>query len=71
MCGNASHYNRLLFVIFIICTFIVILPVNVYNTINSPEFSTYMEIGKHDMRIDLRRTDRITEDFIKLQKELE
>lgn len=61
---------RLLLVIFIICTFIVILPVNMYNTINSSELSTYMGIGKQDMRIDLRRTDSITEDFIKLQEEL-
>jgi putative ABC transport system permease protein len=61
---------RLLLVIFIVCTFIVILPVNIYNTINSPEFSTYMGIGKQDMRIDLRRTDTISEDFIKLQEEL-
>ena len=61
---------RLLFVIFIVCTFIVILPVNIYNTINSPEFSSYMGIGKQDMRIDLRRTDTITEDFKKLQEEL-
>ncbi|MFC7687585.1 FtsX-like permease family protein [Ureibacillus sp. GCM10028918] len=69
--GKRFILYRLLFVIFIVCTFIVILPVNVYNTINSPEFSTYMGIGKQDMRIDLRRTDRITEDFIKLYKELE
>ncbi|WP_066307504.1 ABC transporter permease [Bacillus sp. FJAT-29814] len=62
---------RLLFVIFIVCTFIVILPVNIYNTMNSPEFSTYMGIGKSDIRIDLRRTDTITEDFKKLQEELQ
>ena len=61
---------RLLFFIFIVCTFIVILPINMYNTMNSPEFSTYMGIGKSDMRIDLRRTDHITEDFKKLQEEL-
>lgn len=62
---------RLLFVIFIVCTFIVILPLNIYNTMNSSEFSTYMGIGKYDMRIDLRRTDSITEDFKKLQEELQ
>lgn len=61
---------RLLLVIFIICTFIIILPVNIYHTIHSPQFSTYMGIGKQDVRIDLRRTDTITEDFIKLQEEL-
>ena len=61
---------RLLFFIFAVCTFIVILPINVYNTMNSPGFSTYMGIGKSDMRIDLRRTDSITADFQKLQEEL-
>ncbi|WP_053435945.1 ABC transporter permease [Sporosarcina globispora] len=61
---------RLLFFIFVVCTFIVILPLNMYNTMNSPEFSTYMGIGKSDIRIDLRRTDTITEDFNKLQEEL-
>ena len=49
---------RLLFFIFVVCTFIVILPLNMYNTMNSAEFSTYMGIGKSDMRIDLRRTDQ-------------
>ena len=38
---------------------------------NSPEFSTYMGIGKSDMRIDLRKTDTITEDFKKLQEEVQ
>lgn len=61
---------RLLILIFVACTFIAILPLNMYNTMNSPEFSTYMGIGKSDMRIDLRKTDTITEDFYKLQEEL-
>ncbi len=62
---------RLLFVIFIVCTFIVILPINVFNTMNSPEFTTYMGIGKSDMRIDLRKTETITEDFKHIQQEME
>jgi len=61
---------RLLIIIFAVSTFIVILPINMYNTMNSPELSTYMGIGKCDMRIDLRRTDTITQDFKKLQVEL-
>ncbi|SDC91950.1 putative ABC transport system permease protein [Terribacillus halophilus] len=69
--GKRFKLYRLLLVIFIVCTFIVILPVNMYNTMNSPEFSSYMGIGKQDMRIDLRRTDSITEDFNKLQEELQ
>jgi len=61
---------RLLIFIYIVSTFIIILPLNMYNTMNSPEFSTYMGIGKSDMRIDLRKTDTITEDFKKLQEDL-
>lgn len=66
-----SKLYGLLLIIFVVCTFIVILPLNLYNTMNSPEFSTYMGIGKSDMRIDLRKTDTITEDFNKLQEELQ
>jgi putative ABC transport system permease protein len=61
---------RLLIFIYAVCTFIVILPLNMYNTMNSPEFSTYMGIGRSDLRIDLRKTNRITEDFKNLQEEL-
>ena len=39
---------RLLFFIFIVCTFIAILPLNVFNTMNSPKFSTYVGIGQCD-----------------------
>ena len=62
---------RLLFFIFIVCTFIAILPLNVFNTMNSPKFSTYMGIGQCDVRIDLRKTDTITADFERLLAELE
>lgn len=68
--GKRFKLYRLLIFIFVVCTFIVILPLNMYNTMNSPEFCTYMGIGKSDMRIDLRRTNTITEDFKKLQGEL-
>ncbi|WP_062050977.1 ABC transporter permease [Bacillus sp. JCM 19034] len=66
-----SKLYRLLFFIYIVCTFIIILPLTIFNTMNSPEFSTYMGIGKSDMRIDLRLTDMITEDFQRLQEELQ
>ncbi|AST95404.1 ABC transporter permease [Shouchella clausii] len=61
---------RLLLLIYIVSTFMAILPMHVYNTMNSPEFSTYMGIGKSDMRIDLRMTDTITADFTRLHEEL-
>ena len=69
VCKRFKLY-RLLLTIFVVCTFIAILPLNIYNTMNSPEFSTYMGIGRCDMRIDLRRTTTITEDFRRLQEDL-
>ncbi|MGH4138346.1 FtsX-like permease family protein [Clostridium sp.] len=67
-----KHFKlyRLLIIIFVVCTFIIIVPLNIYNTMNSSEFSTYMGMGKSDMRIDLRKTDTITADFKRLQEEL-
>jgi len=61
---------RLLIIIFVVSTVIVIVPLNMYNTMNSPDFSTYMGIGKCDMRIDFRKTDTISQDFKKLQEGL-
>lgn len=68
--GKRFKLYSLLIFIFALCTFIVILPLNMYNTMNSPEFSTYMGIGKCDMRIDLRKIDMITENFKKINEEL-
>lgn len=69
--GKRFRLYRLLLIIFVVSTFIIILPLNVYNTMNSPEFSTYMGIGKSNMRIDLRKTATITEDFKNLQEDLQ
>jgi putative ABC transport system permease protein len=45
----------LLFLVFLISSFVVILPINFFNTIKSPSFITYMGVGRSDIRIDLTR----------------
>lgn len=50
-------YRPLIF-IFVFCAFIIIVPLNIANTIQSPLFTTYMGIGKSDIRIDLNSTDK-------------
>ncbi|HEX6306041.1 MAG TPA: ABC transporter permease [Anaerolineales bacterium] len=57
---------RLLFVVFFVCTFIIIIPVNFLNTIQSPSFVTYMGIGRSDIRIDLQQSDDIVQRFDEL-----
>jgi putative ABC transport system permease protein len=60
--GRFKMY-RLLFFVFFVCTFIIIIPVNFLNTINSPSFISYMGIERSDIRIDLQQSDHIVEDF--------
>ncbi|MBU5675637.1 ABC transporter permease [Alkaliphilus sp. MSJ-5] len=48
-------------VVLVISAFIMIVPQNMYNTISSKGFITYMGIGNCDMRIDIQQTDNISE----------
>ena len=57
---------RLLIFVFFTCTFIIIIPVNLLNTIQSPSFITYMGLGRSDIRIDLRQSDDIVERYNEL-----
>ena len=53
-------YSTMLAVL-VISVFIIIVPQNLYNTISSESFITYMGVGKIDMRIDIQQTDNIPE----------
>ncbi|MBD8005649.1 ABC transporter permease [Bacillus norwichensis] len=47
-------------VVLMISIFIIIVPQNLYNTISSKSFTTYMGIGNSDMRIDIQQTDHMS-----------
>ncbi|GIN23076.1 ABC transporter permease [Siminovitchia fordii] len=47
-------------VVLMISAFIIIVPQNLYNTISSKSFTTYMGIGNSDMRIDIQQTDNMS-----------
>lgn len=55
-------------VILVLSAFIMIVPQNLYNTISSKSFSTYMGIGKCDLRIDIQQTDNISEKAAEIAK---
>lgn len=67
---------RMLCIIFVICSFIIIVPLNFYHTVQSPEFIKYMGVGKSHMRIDLQQSDIMEDeykeimDYIKNDKEI-
>ncbi|SCL88410.1 ABC transporter permease [Sporanaerobacter sp. PP17-6a] len=60
-----------MFMVFVISAFIIIVPRNLYNTISSKEFITYMGIGKTDMRIDIQQINNISEKSAEIVKAME
>lgn len=42
-----------------LCTFIMLVPQNLFTTMSAPDFTSYMGIGNSDMRIDVRMTEDI------------
>ena len=53
--GRFKMYGVLCFV-FIVCSFLIIVPINILNTLKAPEFISYMGAGECDMRIDLQQS---------------
>lgn len=50
-----------IFLIFVFSSFLILLPMNMNNTINNPVFLTYMGIGKSDVRIDIQYSNNLTQ----------
>ncbi|WP_046173547.1 ABC transporter permease [Domibacillus indicus] len=68
--ARKSLYATMLAVL-IISTFIIIVPQNLYNTISSKSFITYMGIGSSDMRMDIQQTSHISEKAAEIVKAME
>ncbi|WP_028562060.1 ABC transporter permease [Paenibacillus pinihumi] len=63
--GRFKMFRLLLFV-FIVSSFIIIVPLNFLNTIQAPSFISYMGVGQSDIRIDLRHSDDVEDRFKQL-----
>ncbi|MGV8906613.1 MAG: FtsX-like permease family protein [Acetobacterium sp.] len=50
-----------LFLVFVFSSFLILLPMNMKNTIENPSFITYMGVGESDIRIDIQYSDKLTE----------
>lgn len=46
-------------VVLVLCTFILLVPQNLFTTISSSSFIQYMGIGNYDIRIDIQQTDDV------------
>lgn len=65
-----------IFMIFVFSSFLILLPVNMNNTIDNPAFLTYMGIGKSDIRMDVQYSENLREqkeaamDYLKKDSEI-
>lgn len=56
--ARKKMYSVLL-VVFSLAVFMVIVPLNLYTTLSSEQFITYLGVGKCDVRIDLQQLDNL------------
>lgn len=54
----------------IVSTFIMLVPQNLYSTISSPDFSSYMGIGRSDILFRVQQTDQLGEKIAAIMKVL-
>lgn len=47
-----------LFFVFVLSSFLILLPMNMKNTIENPSFLTYMGVGESDIRIDIQYSEK-------------
>lgn len=50
-----------IFMVFVFSSFLILLPMNMKNTIENPSFITYMGVGESDIRIDIQYSERLEE----------
>lgn len=50
-----------IFFVFVFSSFLILLPMNVKNTIENPSFITYMGVGESDIRIDIQYSNKLKE----------
>jgi len=48
-----------IFFVFVFSSFLILLPMNMKNTIENPSFITYMGIGECDIRIDMQYSEKL------------
>lgn len=53
-----------------VCAFLLVIPMNLYDTMSSPQFVTYMGIGDGEIRIDVRQGEQLAEITDELMRRL-
>ena len=53
--------HRMLLAVLTLCTFLFLVPLNLWSTVTAPSFITYLGTGVADLRLELRTPDAIAE----------
>lgn len=66
-------WGQYLFIAFVVaaCVFLMLVPQNLYSTLSSPEFVTYMGIGDGEIRIDVRQMQDVNQTTEQITAKLE
>ncbi|MDO4501001.1 MAG: FtsX-like permease family protein [Erysipelotrichaceae bacterium] len=67
-----KRQTLLIGVVMTVCVMLILIPQNIYSSLASPDFVTYMGIGKAEIRIDIRQSediDFLTEQLLNRLKE--
>lgn len=57
---RGARTHTLLLTVLALCTFLMVLPLNVFTTFSSPSFVTYLGTGVADLRLELRTPQAVT-----------
>ena len=68
--GRKNHNKLCIVLVTAIAVFLMMIPSNLYSTISSPQFVTYMGIGDGEIRMDMRQGEDSGKDFEKVEAEL-
>ena len=68
--GKKNRNMLCIMIVTAIAVFLMLIPSNLYSTLSSPEFVTYMGIGNAEIRMDMRQGENAGEDFEAIGKTL-
>ena len=61
--GKKNGNKHCIALVTVIAVFLMVIPSNLYTTLSSPRFVTYMGIGDGEIRMDMRQGEEGNKDF--------
>ncbi len=57
--ARSMRTHRMLLAVLTLCTFLILVPLNLWTTVSSPSFVTYLGTGSADLRLELRTPEAV------------